>query len=137
MKVFDNLAAMRSCLPESACEPTARVLFDMEEYIDGPIEHVSFTGLIGAPAYLIEQVQDLSAILSFDEENGRRISLAEAASSRFDVAEWISDGQFARFVTVETAEGGPQYLVPRHIADEVRFVGESIKRNDSALDHTI
>jgi hypothetical protein len=129
MKVFDNLAAMRACLPEGACVPTAQVLSDMEDYIDGPVEQVSFTGLFGAPAHLIEQVEELSAILSFDEVNGRRVSLADAASSRFDVAEWISDGQFARFVTVEAGEGGPQYLVPRHIADEVRFVGESIEWN--------
>ncbi|MBP2512661.1 hypothetical protein [Sphingomonas sp. PvP018] len=127
MKIFDNLAAMRACLPEGACVPTEQVLTDMEDYIDGPIEQASFTHLFGAPAYLIEQVEDLSAVLSFDEVDGRRLSLADAASSAFDVAEWVDEGRFARFVTIETADGGSQYLVPRHVAERVSFVCTSVE----------
>jgi hypothetical protein len=131
MKVFDNLAAMRACLPKGACVPIAQVLTDMEDYIDGPIEQASFTHLFGAPAYLVEQVEDLGAILSFDRVEGRRVSLAAAASCAFDVAEWIDDGRFARFVTIETADGGPQYLVPRHVADSVSFVSMSVELSNA------
>lgn len=126
MKTLDNLAAMRACLPEGACLPTEQVLADMRGYIDEPVELASFTALFGAPAYLIERVEDLGAVLSFDESGGQRISLAAAASGAFDVAEWIDDGCFARFVTIETIEGGPQFLVPQRVAEQVVFVGESI-----------
>lgn len=131
MRTFDNLAAMRACLSEGACAPTAEVMEDMCDYIDGPIEHASFTALFGAPVYLVERVDDLRKVLSFDEASGRRVSLADAASAAFDLAEWIDDGQFARFVTIESAEGGPQYLVPRHVADQADTVGESIHQRHS------
>jgi len=130
MKTFDNLAAMRSCLTAGACAPMAEVLADMRDYIDEPIEHVSFTALFGAPAYLIERVEELGAVLSFDEADGQRVSLANAASGAFDVAEWIDGGRFARFITIETANGGSQYLVPSYIAEQVSFVGESIELAD-------
>ncbi len=132
MKTFDNLAAMRACLPEGACAPTAAVLAGMQDYIDGPVEKASFTALFGAPAYLVEQVEDLGAVLSFDEVDRRRVSLIDAASSAFDVAEWIDDGRFARFVTIESTEGGPQYLVPHGVANQSPFVGESIERLSSS-----
>ncbi len=131
MKTFDNLAAMRACLPEGACAPTAAVLASMQDYIDGPLEEASFTAVFSAPAYLVEQVEDLGAVLSFDEVNGRRVSLIDAASGAFDVAEWIDEGRFARFVTIESAEGGPQYVVPRDVADQSVFVSRSIERLNS------
>lgn len=109
-----------------------QVLTDMLDYIDGTIEEASFTALLGAPVYLVERVEDLGSVLSFDETNGKRVSLAEAASGAFDVAEWIDEGRFARFVTIESAEGGPQYIVPSNVADQVRFVGESIKKLDAS-----
>ena len=132
MRIFDNLVAMRACLPEGACAPVVQVLTDMLDCIDGTIEEASFTALLGAPVYLVERVEDLGSVLSFDETNGKRVSLAEAASGAFDVAEWIDEGRFARFVTIESAEGGPQYIVPRNVADQVRFVGESIKKLDAS-----
>ncbi|WP_203310067.1 hypothetical protein [Sphingomonas beigongshangi] len=127
MKTFDSLAEMRAFLPEGACAPTAAVLTSMRDYIEGPLEEASFTALFGATAYLVEQVEDLSAVLSFDEVDGRRVSLFDAASCAFDVAEWIDDGRFARFVTIESAEGGPQYLIPREVADQFKSVRESIE----------
>ncbi len=126
MKTFDNLAAMRACLPEGACAPTAAVLASMQDYIDGPLEEASFTALFGAPAYLVEQVEDLGAVLSFDEVDGRRVSLIDGASGAFDVAEWIDEGRFARFVIIETAEGGPQYLIPRRVTDGSDSVAASV-----------
>lgn len=131
MKTFDNLAAMRACLPEAACAPTAAILASMKDYIEGPLEEASFTALFGAQAYLVERVEDLGAVLSFDEVDGHRVSLIDAASGAFDVAEWIDDGRFARFVTIESAEGGPQYLVPRNVADRSNFVGGSVERVNS------
>lgn len=128
MKEFDNLATMRACLPDEACAPTAAVLAGMQDYIDGSIEEASLTALFGAPVYLVEQVDDLRAVCSFEVVRGRRVSLLDGASDAFDVAEWIAGGLFARFVTIESAEGGPQYLVPREIADQVAFVGDAIQR---------
>jgi hypothetical protein len=123
---------MRACLPEGACAPTAAVLASMQDYIEGPLEEASFTALFGAPAYLVEQVEDLGAVLSFDEVDGRRVSLIDAASGAFDVAEWIDDGRFARFVIIDSAEGGPQYLVPHNVANRSKFVSESIERLNSS-----
>lgn len=127
MKEFDNLATMRACLPDDACAPTAAVLADMQDFIDGLVDEASFTALFGAPLYLVEQVGDLEAVCSFDVVRGQRVSLLDGASDAFDVAEWIAGGLFARFVTIESTEGGPQYLVPRKIADQVPFVGAAIK----------
>lgn len=127
MKTFDNLAAMRACLPEGACEPTAQAVADMEDYFEGPMDQASFTDLFGEPLYLVEQVEDLGRVMTVEMEAGRRLSLAEAASGSFDVAEWVDAGRFARFVMVENADGGPQYLMPRGIADQVSHVATSIE----------
>ena len=126
MRTLDNLAAMRACLPPNACAPTERVMVDMRDFIDGPVEQASFTALFGAPAYLIERVEDLRGVRSSDGGQGGRVSLADGPSEWFDIAEWIDGGRFARFITIETAEGGPQYIVPRAIADQQGSVALSI-----------
>ncbi len=126
MRILDNLAAMRACLSPGACAPTERVMVGMRDFIDGSIEQASFTALFGAPAYLVERIEDLSEVRSSDGGQGGRVSLADGPSEWFDVAEWIDGGLFARFITIETAEGGPQYIVPRAIADQQENVGLSI-----------
>lgn len=131
MRTFDSLAAMKACLPDGACEPTAQVLASVRDYIMGSIEDASLTALFGWPVYLVERAEDLCAILSFDVVNGQRVSLADAASASFDVAEWVDNGRFARFVTIEAADGGPQYLVPHAIAAQVSSVRESIEKQSA------
>lgn len=127
MRTLDNLAAMRACLPEGACEPTAQAVADIEDYFDGPVDQASFTDLFGEPLYLVEQVEDLGRVITVEMEAGRRLSLAETACGSFDVAEWVDEGRFARFVIVENADGGPQYLVPGGIANQVSHVATSIE----------
>lgn len=125
MKTMDNLAEMKRYLPEAAWAPTRQAIASMIDKSE-QIEQVSFTEVFGAPAYLIECVTDLAAVKPVDAGEGDGRSLADGPSKWFDVAEWIDDGRFARFVTIESAEGGPQYIVPRAVADQGRFVGLSV-----------
>ncbi|GAA3715992.1 hypothetical protein GCM10022268_25690 [Sphingomonas cynarae] len=122
---MDNLAEMKRYLPEAAWAPTrqaiAGIVDDSEQ-----VEKVSFTEVFGAPAYLIECVTDLAAVRPVDAGEGECRSLADEPSEWFDVAEWLDDGRFARFVTIGSVEGGPQYIVPRAIADQKRSVGLSV-----------
>lgn len=134
MKVFDNLAAMLAVLTEGACAPTRLALSEFGMDGPGATEQASFTALFGYPLYLIEEVEELRFVLSFEEIDGCRRSLADDSSGAFDVAEWVDDGRFARFVTIESGEGGPQYLVPRAVADRQQSVAESIKLFECALE---
>jgi hypothetical protein len=127
MKTMDTLEEMRIHLPEGACAPTLVALGDMLDYIDGPIEHASFTELFGAPVHLIECADDLAVVRPVEEGEGTSRSLVEGASEWFDIAEWIDDGCFARFVTIDNADGGKQYLVPKRVAEQVVSVGLSIE----------
>jgi hypothetical protein len=132
MKVMDSLAEMRTHLPEGACRCMMEVVEGLFDYIEGPIEHASFTELLGGPAYLIERVEELAAVRSTDEFDGRRLSLAESASAAFDIAGWVGDGAFARFCVIEGSDGGPQYFIPRPIADEATTVADSIVQPGAA-----
>jgi hypothetical protein len=127
MKIMDTLEEMRIHLPEGACVPTLVALGDMLDYIDGPIERASFIELFGARVHLIECPDDLAVVRPVDEGEGTSRSLLESASGWFDVAEWIDDGCFARFVTIDNANGGPQYLVPKCVADLAVSVGLSVQ----------
>lgn len=127
MITMDTLQEMRIHLPEGACTPTLLALGDVLEYIDGPIENASFTELFGAPVYLIECPDDLAVVRPVEEGKGTSRSLAESASGWFDVAEWIDHGRFARFVAIDNADGGPQYLVPKRVADLAVSVDFSIE----------
>lgn len=115
-------------LSEGACAPMVAVIERVADYIDGPIEQASIAELLGGPVYLIEHVAELAEIRSVEEREGVRVSLADDASGWFDIAEWIDGGHFARFATIETADGGPQFIVPRHIADRAASVAQSIDR---------
>ncbi len=125
MRTMDNLAEMKRHLPEAAWAPTRQAIAGMVDDSE-QIEQVSFTEVFGAPAYLIECVTDLTAVRPVDSGEGEGRSLADGPSEWFDVAEWIDHGRFARFVTIESAEGGPQYIVPRAIADQAQSVRLSV-----------
>ncbi len=125
MKTMNNLAEMKRCLPEAVWTPTRQAIAGMVDDSE-QIEQISFTVVFGAPAYLIECVTDLAEVRPVDAGEGDGRSLADGPSEWFDVAEWIDHGRFARFVTIESAEGGPQYIVPRAIADQARSVGLSV-----------
>ncbi|MES3055050.1 hypothetical protein O6V14_05350 [Sphingomonas faeni] len=127
MKTMDTLEEMRMHLTEGACAPTLSALGDMLEYIDGPIERASFTELFGAPVHLIESRDDMAIVRPVEVGEGTSRSLLESASEWFDVAEWIDDGCFARFVAIDSADGGKQYLVPKRVAEQVISVDLSIE----------
>lgn len=127
MKVLDNLIEMRAYMSDGACAPMRAVLQSMADFIEGPPECASFTALLGAPAYLIERVDELAEVVSAEEGNGGYVSLADGPSAWFDIAEWIDGGSFARFATIVGPEGGPQYLVPKRIADQAESVALSIE----------
>lgn len=128
MKTLDTLAAMAANLPVSAYAPMRVILAGLSDFWDhGDIEQVSFSHLFDSPVFLIEAVEELAHVRSFDEIGGERISVLALASAAFDVAHWTEDGAFAVLGTIETANGGPQFYIPKAIADLTPKVGESIR----------
>jgi hypothetical protein len=124
MIIVDTLADMQAVLPACACQQMMELV---EEFADGEdCCSASFTTLFGGPVKVIEQLADLDQIVTLEEDEGRALSLLETSSTSFDVAEWICEGGFARFVIVETDLGGSQFYVPRHVALECPHVGRSI-----------
>ena len=126
---MDNLREMALCLPPAIVSSMAAVIAEVADYLDGmEPDEASFSDLLNSPAYLIEGVEDLAHVRSFDERGGTRTSLLDGPSEWFDIAEWMDDGNFARFVSIDTSEGGAQFFIPRAIADEVHSVSVSIER---------
>ncbi len=131
---MDTLSEMERLLPAEVCRSTREVLEGLVDYFDGAaIDQVSLTELLGGPAYLIERVEDLAAVQSFDEGPNGRVSLLDGASGAFDIAEWVGSGAFARFVAIDSALGGAQYFVPRIVADCMPSVAESIRERAVGL----
>ena len=129
MRRMDNLREMALCLPPAIVTSMAAVIADLADYLDGvePGE-ASFADLLDSPAYLVEAVEDLAHVRSFEERGGARLSLLDGPSGWFDIAEWLDNGNFARFVSIDSSEGGAQFFIPRAIADKVASVSESIER---------
>ena len=126
---MDNLREMALCLPPAIVTSMAAVIADLADYLDGvePGE-VSFADLLDSPAYLVEAVEDLAHVCSFEERGGARLSLLDGPSDWFDIAEWLDNGNFARFVSIDSSRGGAQFFIPRAIADKVASVSKSIER---------
>lgn len=76
--------------------------------------------------FLVETVEDLAAVRSFEEGPEGRLSLLDAASAWFDVARWEADRAYAVFATVESVDGGPQHFIPAGVAAAVPNVAASI-----------
>lgn len=127
MRIIDNYRQMRQHLPKSSCAMMLEIVTDLGEFIDGAIDQASFTKLVGGPVYLIEDIDELDLIRSPAPVRGRSLSLLQAESAWFDIAEWTADKKYARFVIIESSEGGPQYFVPRAIAETTSNVLRSIE----------
>ncbi|MED5546002.1 MAG: hypothetical protein VYD90_12185 [Pseudomonadota bacterium] len=128
MKTIDTLAAMAANLPASACKPMRTILADLSDHWDrADIEQVSFAHLFDSPVFLIEAIEELAHVRSFDEIGGERVSVLASASAAFDIAHWTEDGAFAVLGTIETANGGPQFYIPKAIADQAPEVDESVR----------
>ena len=129
MRRMDNLREMALCLPPAIVTSMAAVIADLADYLDGvePGE-ASFADLLDSPAYLVEAVEDLAHVRSFEERGGARLSLLDGPSDWFDIAEWLDNGNFARFVSIDSSRGGAQFFIPRAIADKVASVSKSIER---------
>jgi len=125
MKTIDTLQDMAASLPPCLCASIAAIVAELADYFDGAtIETVSFSQLWDSPISLVETVQDLATISSADP---RHASLLAGASAAFDIAHWSEDGAFAVLGTIDTPLGGPQYIIPRAIADQAPHVAESIR----------
>lgn len=128
MKSFDTLATMADYLPAEACAQMRAILAEFPEHWDHPdIEQVSFTLLIDSPVFLVETVDDLAQVRSLEEDEGQRVSLIQAASGWFDIAEWRCGGTYAVFCAIDSTNGGAKFYVPRAIADEAPHVAQSIR----------
>ncbi|MFD1959124.1 hypothetical protein ACFSHP_08625 [Novosphingobium panipatense] len=89
MKSFDTLTTMADHLPAEACAQMRAILEEFPDHWDHPnIEQVSFTQLIDSPVFLVETLDDLAQVRSLDENEDQRLSLLQAASGWFDIAEW-------------------------------------------------
>jgi hypothetical protein len=131
---LNNLRQMRAHLPETMC---ARVEAIVRETLGLPsdvsADDIDFAGVFGCPMFLVEIVADLAAVRSFDKGPNGRLSLLDAASEWFDIARWDEGGAYAVFATVESADGGPQWFIPRDIAVLVPNVGASIDVKHAAM----
>lgn len=128
MKSFDTLATMADYLPAEACAQMRAILEEFPDHWDHPdIEQVSFTELIDSPIFLVETVEDLTQVRSLDEDEDRRLSIVQAASGWFDIAEWRCGESYAVFCAIDSNNGGAKFYVPRAIADRVPHVAESIR----------
>lgn len=78
-------------------------------------------------------MEDLAEIRSFDEGQEGHLSLADGASGAFDIAEWVASGTFARFVAIDTAEGGAQFYVPKDFANAAPNVAASVNAFKESL----
>lgn len=136
MKTLDTLTAMATHLPASVCAPMRAILADLSDYWNHTdIEQVSFSHLFDSPVFLIEAVEELAHVLSLDEASGNRVPVLVLTSAAFDSAHWTEGGSFAVLGTIETSNGGPQYFIPKAIADLVPNVGESIRLKALELEH--
>lgn len=130
---LNNLREMRLHLPETICVSVEAIV---RETVRLPppasADEVAFLGVFGSQMFLVETVTDLAAIRSFEEGPDGRLSLLDAASEWFDIARW-EGGSYAVFATVENAGGGPQWFIPRKIAERVPNVASSIELKNSAM----
>ncbi|MFC3214131.1 hypothetical protein [Novosphingobium panipatense] len=128
MKSFDTLTTMADHLPAEACAQMRAILEEFPDHWDHPnIEQVSFTQLIDSPVFLVETLDDLAQVRSLDENEDQRLSLLQAASGWFDIAEWRCGGAYAVFCAIDSTNGGAKFYVPRTIADQVPNVAGSIR----------
>lgn len=127
MKVFDDLIQARLFLPESISKTVTDIIASFANPEDEEICQASFTELIGGPICLIERREDLAEVCTLETIGNRRLSMLEVASGWFDIAQWVDNRRFARFVIIEGNDGGPQYLIPRLIADQEPNVTASIR----------
>ena len=128
MKTFNTLADMAQHIPASSQTHLRAIIDDLSEYWDqSDIQKVSFVRLFDHPVYLIECTAELSAVQVCDQNGADGGGLQAAASADFDIAYWTDDGSCAVLGNIETANGGPQYFIPKAIAEQVPYVGASVQ----------
>lgn len=128
MKTIDTLQSMATYLPPDLCQDTAAILSTLTGYFDGKtIDTVSFTQLWDYPIYLVETLEDLAIIAIDGPAEGPAPSLLAAPCGAFDIARWTKDEAYAVLGTIMTDLGGPQYVIPKAIADLCPNVAESIR----------
>lgn len=127
MQIVDSLAELRDCLPKSAIDHIMNLMNDEWNPEAENANFLRFTDLLGGPICVIEECADLLNIRPIEFRNEERQSIIDVASEWFDVAQWIDGGRYAWLAVVEGDGGGPQYLIPRHIARTEPNVGTSIE----------
>jgi hypothetical protein len=128
MLKIDCLEDLEWHIPGALYDRMAGILDDMEgDDVVQDVRRCSFTGLFGWPMFLVETLDDLADVRSFDEGPTGRLSLLEGPSDAFDIAEWVGGGEHALFVTIDGPDGGPQYVVPAEIASRCPYVLSSIE----------
>lgn len=125
---MSNLREMRKHLPSTIGDKVEAVV---RETVAVPppvvVDDIAFVGVFGSPMFIVEKVEDLAAVRSFEEGPNGRLSLLDAASEWFDIARWEEGSDYAVFAAVDSADGGPQWFVPKSIADAVPTVAASIE----------
>ncbi|MDR6127931.1 hypothetical protein QE361_000117 [Sphingomonas sp. SORGH_AS802] len=127
MKVINDVMQLQSILPENTSKIILGKISSSFDQNDIDVFQALFSELFGGPIFLIETHEDLAEVFSLETSEDRRLSMLEAASGWFDIAQWVDDRRFAWFVIIEGNSGGPQYLIPRMIADQEPNVTASIR----------
>ena len=127
MLKFDTVQEMRTALPAGMCDDLAELCAEYVDAAEDP-EQASLTELLGGAVYLVERVEDLSAVRSHEVGSDGRLSLLDGPTKWFDIAEWSACCEFARFVAIDTPLGGAQYVVPRSVAEGCAAVQESVRK---------
>lgn len=128
MKTIDNLNEMAAALPIDIYRSIRTIIDTLEDYWDNEsASEISFSSVFDSSMFVVEEIEDLALIFTFEEGPNGRLSVQDTPSKWFDTAYWTEDGAFAVLGTIETSVGGPQYFIPRAIADQVPNVAESIR----------
>ncbi len=127
MKLIRNFAEVALFLSPRTANHVTEILMSLPGVDSTQLLQFDFTDLLGGPIHLIENTSDLAAVQLAETDGDRQLSVIDSASEWFDIAQWIDDGHYAWLVIVEGNGGGPQYLIPRRIADQIPNVEASIR----------
>jgi hypothetical protein len=127
MKTCNTLGELRTLAPASFCSGLAELLRSIEgDLPPADLDRLDLSACLGGPVHIVEAVADLAAVRTLELDTSGRLSILATASAWFDLAEWVDDGAWALFVVIESPDGGPQFLIPRAVADMVPNVAASI-----------
>ena len=130
MKIFKNMIEISSLLrtPQEEVFLEIRSLYTT----DGLGTYQTFMSALGGDIYLLENVEELSAIeTSAEGPDGSYLSILDT-SDFFDSCHYLPSLKFVMIVIVTSDAGGNAYFVPEHIANMCPNVALSVSNSNPA-----